>query len=61
MASPDETREAMLRRHAMQICTLLPENAADATRVLDYAREFNEAFLCNKPRPTIKIVNSARR
>lgn len=57
MPSPDDKREAMLRRQAMQTCALLPENPDDAGRVLDYMRKFHDEFLLGRPRPELKTVS----
>lgn len=38
-----------MRRHALQIVSQLPEDAAEAAVVLDLARELVETFLAGKP------------
>lgn len=40
--------EAWMRRHALHIVAQLPDDAEDASRVLDYARELLETFLAGR-------------
>lgn len=52
--------EAWKRRAAIQIVSQLPEETADALRVLDFARELVEEFLAEEPRqPRLRAVSSA--
>lgn len=56
--------ETWHRRHAVQIAAQLPENAKDALRVLELARELVEKFLAEeqdqtaRPRPALVAVSS---
>lgn len=49
--------ESGLRRHAIEIVSQLPENPADALRVLQLAKEVVERFLCNQEASLGRIPN----
>lgn len=48
------------RRAALSIATQLPEDCADAVKVLEYAREIVDKFLCEDQHvPRLASANSA--
>lgn len=56
--------EAWLRRFALQIGAMLPENQKDARRVLDYTRELVDTFMrphsgLEKPQGEVFSLNRA--